>query len=148
MKKLNIVLVSVVGSVAITLTACIGGVAPEPVEDVPEPAAVVEPEVQSESAEMAANPELMAAGRFAEGAEEETSTGSTFYAANPELMAATRNTAPAAGDEPLSGSAFLAANPEVMTAQRYAPVETTTDSEFYANNPEVMAAQRFAADAE
>ncbi|HRV94889.1 MAG TPA: hypothetical protein P5526_22205 [Anaerolineae bacterium] len=121
MKQLNILLISVVGSVAMTLTACIGGVSPEPAEDVAEPAAVVAPEVQSDSTHLAANPELMAAGR---------------------------NTAPTVGNEPLSGSAFFAANPEVMTAQRSAPTETMTDSEYYANNPELMAAQRFSADAE
>ena len=148
MKQLNILLISVVGSVAMTLTACIGGVSPEPAEDVAEPAAVVAPEVQSDSTHLAANPELMAAGRFEGAADNETMTGSTFYAANPELMAAARNTAPAVRDEPLSGSTFLAANPEVMAAQRYAPAATTTDSEYYANNPELMAAQRFSADAE
>ena len=148
MKQLNILLISVVGAVAMTLTACIGGVSPEPVEYAPEPAAVVASEGPSDSTHLAANPELMAAGRFEGIAGDDPMTGSTFYAANPELMAAARHTAPTVGNEPLFGSAFFAANPEVMTAQRSAPTETMTDSEYYANNPELMAAQRFSADAE
>lgn len=119
MKLRNVLTISLVGFVVVVVTACAGGVSPETPEVAPEPAAVVEPETQSDSAQMAANPELMAAGRFAGVGEEETSTGSTFYAANPELMTVTRNMALTGGDEPLAGSALFAANPELMAAQRF-----------------------------
>jgi hypothetical protein len=58
----------------------------------------------------AANPELMAARRYASPATAESS----LLAANPELMAARRYTAPAGAE-----SSFIAANPELMAARRY-----------------------------
>lgn len=74
----------------------------------------------AQGAALAANPELAAAGRYARG-----TSRSAAAAANSEQLAAGRFTGPvsnlwsggAAGLQ--NGSSFMAANPETMTARHY-----------------------------
>ena len=76
----------------------------------------------NDSADLAANPELAAAGRYARGTSQ-----SAAMAANPELMAVGRYTGAASSLALTFGgaagfqndSSYMAANPEVMTAQRF-----------------------------
>jgi hypothetical protein len=88
------------------------------------------PDINSDSAFFAANPELMAAGRYTA-----VSAESAYLAANPELSVARRYAAAE------TESAYMAANPELSAARRYAAAEM--ESAYLAANPELSAAQRY-----
>jgi hypothetical protein len=147
MKQQRTLIISVVGLVLVTLTACVQVSPPGATGAVPESVTVAENEVQSGSTYLAANPELMAARRHNGVVKNEAVNGSTFYAANPELMVAGQYTA-TGEDEGVSSSAFFAENPELMVAGRHVIVvddKTLTSSGRYAANPELMVAERYTA---
>ena len=122
MKHQRTFVISLVALLSIVVfTACVQASAEEPIEtDIQQSGAVLIPleenEARSGSEFFAANPELMAAGRFTALVIE---TDSEFFAANPELMVAGRFTAPVIENEKILGSEFFAANPELMTVRRY-----------------------------
>jgi hypothetical protein len=102
----------------------------------------------SDSAYLAANPELMVVRHFAGVVENEEVTGSAYFAENPELMASRRFVVANRSTtvEPVSDSAYLAANPELMVVRHFAGVvenEEVTGSAYFAENPELMASRRF-----
>lgn len=111
------------------------------------------------SSAMAANPELMAAGRYQPIKINTPQLDSADYAANPELLVVQRYEF--IGDETDAlGSTPSAANPELLVAQRYEFVGQEAGSEqvfahyyefiaedgsgFYAANPELLVIQRYA----
>ncbi|MCB9106052.1 MAG: superoxide dismutase family protein [Anaerolineales bacterium] len=122
----------------------------------------------AESSAMAANPELMAAGRYQPVEITIPQLDSADYAANPELLVVQRYEF--IGDETDAlGSTQYAANPELLVAQRYefvgqdagslgSAADTATPEQlfadyyefiaedglgFYAANPELLVIQRY-----
>ncbi len=91
---------------------------------------------------VAANPELMAADRYAR--ETAKQSEAAFLSTNPELMAARRH-AEAAGMK--GEGSFLAANPELIAVRHHgAPKAAYSDSDESANltaNPELMIFLRY-----
>ena len=126
-RQVSMLVICVVGLALFALTAY----AQEPTNDsgvevsglAVAPAAVTDKESASDSAYLAANPELAIASRYA-GVTTKWAvyqlSESIFLAANPELITARRYTR--AVENEATPSTFLAANPELMVARRYASV--------------------------
>ena len=123
---LSTLLLSLVLILPVVVTACASALPeeagpPEVVAPVVEEAPVMrEVEPVSDSTNLAENPELMIAGRYEGGVENDLVSGSAFYAANPELLAADRYSAAPVMAEATFNSTFFAENPELMAAHRYA----------------------------
>jgi len=123
------------------LTACLQVPASVPVGEEISPAvvpqAVIGKEPVSDSAFLAANPELLKARPSLVAAE---MTGSALMAANPELAIVGRYADLA---EQRAKAAELVANPELLKAHPPTRVEEVSESTYLASNPELKIVRRY-----